>query len=628
MIGIFPSFPDCPPPGRALPIDMAAPLSRFAAHLAPPQSDGELLARFARDRDEAAFAALVHRYGPTVYGVCRRLLGNSADADDAFQVVFLVLANRAHSLALRAALGGWLHEVAVRVARKARTAFGRLRKHERRAAEARPERVLDPPPDDPPAWLDRELAALPERYREPVVRCLVQGRPRAEVAAELGIPEGTLASRLDAARKRLAERLARHRAPLAFGGLLAPVPAALAAATAGRATDGAGVVIHQLADEVTKAMIPNTKWGALVAVGVLAAVGGLLAACAGDPPAARPHPPASEPVKEATAPPEPAWAEAFRNAYALKEGEYVKRVAPPYIAERDEYMYRVWYREKQTPEDERRARDHLGREKLFLALFLDYHDGRLTRRTCVSAAWLADRPNLQDGEKMMNVWDAVTYVTGREPPEVVIDPKSSERPLLSTKEKVVEGASIRGVLSVGGDFVTRKNAPLVKLAPQLEKILRDECRLDVRLTVKEEEQAAYVVGGTFKLAPRAWRKRDEIDLYADEGVVRKDFDRTNSGEVTKDGVESGWQVVTPATLARHVGRFVNVRLVWDQELPTGPRFHVYRHERSPGTATPEEKAADHDPEKVLANLSEQTGLTFKKERRRVEVLYVSAPEPK
>ena len=120
--------------------------------------------------------------------------------------------------------------------------------------------MLDPPPDDPPAWLDRELVALPERYREPVVRCLLQERPRAEVAAELGIPEGTLASRLDAARKRLTVRLARHRIPLAFAGLLVPVPGALTAAAATRATDPAGVAIHQLANEVTRTMIANPKW--------------------------------------------------------------------------------------------------------------------------------------------------------------------------------------------------------------------------------------------------------------------------------------------------------------------------------------------------------------------------------
>src|SRR5262245_30434160 len=161
------------------------------------------------------------------------------------------------------------------------------------------------------------------------------------------------------------------------------------------------------------------------------------------------------------------------------------------------------------------------------------------------------------------------------------------------EERVVGVASVRGVLSVGGDFVTRKGAPLAKLAPQLERILRDECKLDVRLAVREEEQPVYVVGGTFGLAPRAWRKKDEVDLYADEAVLRKGFDRTTSAEVTADGVQSGWEVHTPATFVRHAGEFVNVRMVWDGEPPAGPRFHVYRHERPPGSATPDQRAADH-----------------------------------
>jgi hypothetical protein len=196
------------------------------------------------------------------------------------------------------------------------------------------------------------------------------------------------------------------------------------------------------------------------------------------------------------------------------------------------------------------------------------------------------------------------------------------------KERVIDGVSVRGTPSVSGDFVTRRGAPLAKLAPQLEKILCDECRLNVRLTLREEEQQVYVVGGAVKLTPRAWRKKDEIDLYADEGVLRKDFDWTKSGEGPKDGVESEWGSHTPATLVRHVGDFVNVRMVWDRELPAAPRFRVYQHERSPDTATAEQKAADRDPEKVLANVSAQTGLTFKKEKRKVEVLYVGAPERK
>src|SRR5205085_4920822 len=125
----------------------------------------------------------------------------------------------------------------------------------------------------------------------------------------------------------------------------------------------------------------------------------LLAAGGGEPPAPRPdgRPAArgAAPAPEQKEPPEPAWMKAFRKAYALKDGEYVKRVAPPYIEERKEYMYRVWYREKQTPEEEQQAREHLDREKLFLSLLLDFDGGRLKTRSCLSAVWLANYPSLQ-----------------------------------------------------------------------------------------------------------------------------------------------------------------------------------------------------------------------------------------
>ena len=287
-------------------------LNRLAGRLAPPaNTDADLLARFVQDRDQAAFAALVRQHGPTVYGVCRRILGNAADADDTFQAVFLVLVNRADALTGQPALGDWLYGVAVRAALKARTGFARLRKHERRAAESRREATADPAPADP-SWIDRELAALPDKFRRPVVLCLIQERPRAEAAAELGIPEGTLASRLDTARKRLADRLARHRVPLVFTGLLVPVPAAVADGVVSRATGGAGVAIQLLANEVTKSMTTASKLPVLIGAGVITlAVGGLLlAAGPGDRNARR-----NAPVPEQKAPPESAWVANFRKVY-------------------------------------------------------------------------------------------------------------------------------------------------------------------------------------------------------------------------------------------------------------------------------------------------------------------------
>src|SRR5438105_9010963 len=128
-------------------------------------SDGELLGAYGLRREEAAFAELMRRHGPMVLGVCRRVLGNEADAEDAFQATFAALALRAASLR-REPVGGWLHRVAARAAGKARLGAARRQRLLRRA------RALSPPePDREATWdevkpiLDEELSRLPDRAR-------------------------------------------------------------------------------------------------------------------------------------------------------------------------------------------------------------------------------------------------------------------------------------------------------------------------------------------------------------------------------------------------------------------------------------------------------------------------------
>src|SRR5262249_22790154 len=154
--------------------------------------------------EEAAFEALLRRHGPMVWGVCRRLLENAADAEDAFQASFLVLVRRASAVSPREALGGWLYGVAYRTALEARRRRAKRRVEERQVQEMA---QFAAEPDDP--WrellplLDHELSRLPDKYSVPVVLCELEGVTRREAARQLKIPEGTLSSRLAQARKLL-----------------------------------------------------------------------------------------------------------------------------------------------------------------------------------------------------------------------------------------------------------------------------------------------------------------------------------------------------------------------------------------------------------------------------------------
>ena len=201
---------------------------RAAAPAADRTPDPDLLARFLRHRDEAAFAALVDRHGPLVYGACRRLLPDPADAEDAFQATFLVLVRRGPQLAGRP-LGPWLHQVAVWTARNLR------RRNAGRQSLTRPldgtEAVPAPVPNDVRLDVDAALSILPRKYRVPLVLCHLQGWTRKDAAEHLGCCESTLSSLLTRGLARLRRRFAggEPAVVLAAAGSLA-VPAALSAA--------------------------------------------------------------------------------------------------------------------------------------------------------------------------------------------------------------------------------------------------------------------------------------------------------------------------------------------------------------------------------------------------------------
>jgi RNA polymerase sigma factor (sigma-70 family) len=182
-------------------------------------TDGQLLGRFIATRDETSFAALVRRHGPMVLGVCRRVLGDFHDAEDAFQATFLVLARRASSVLKRESVGCWLHGVAYHTALRAVAALGRRRSRERPMSELPHPQVGPAEPRDWLPVLDRELNLLPERYRAAIVACDLEGRTRKEAAGLLGVTEGTLSSRLARGRTLLAKRLTKGGVALSGGAL-------------------------------------------------------------------------------------------------------------------------------------------------------------------------------------------------------------------------------------------------------------------------------------------------------------------------------------------------------------------------------------------------------------------------
>ncbi|CAN0071263.1 unnamed protein product, partial [Phaeothamnion confervicola] len=158
---------------------MKPALVRLQTGAAP---DGELVERYARSRDEAAFAELVRRHGPMVLSVARRLIHNAADADDVFQAAFLVLARRAGTVRPPGAVGPWLHGVTVRTAQEARRRATRRRRRESQVPAPQPTPEPEAEVRDLRPIIDAELARLPRALAQVLVLCDMEERTRREVA--------------------------------------------------------------------------------------------------------------------------------------------------------------------------------------------------------------------------------------------------------------------------------------------------------------------------------------------------------------------------------------------------------------------------------------------------------------
>ena len=213
-----------------------------SAQYAANAPDGELLQRFVAQRDEAAFEALVRRHGSLVLGVCRRMLTDWNDADDAFQATFCVLVRKAHTITRGESVASWLYQVAYHAAAKARAAVGRRRARENSHpcldTSAAPAPINSPTEAGP--FLDEAIRRLPEKYRRPIVLCYLEGKSNEEAARAIGCPVGTVWTRLNRGRERLRALLQRRGVALSAAALVvtlekaplsAAVPAALLQAT-------------------------------------------------------------------------------------------------------------------------------------------------------------------------------------------------------------------------------------------------------------------------------------------------------------------------------------------------------------------------------------------------------------
>jgi RNA polymerase sigma factor (sigma-70 family) len=260
-------------------------------------SDEQLLGCFIDHHDEAAFETLLRKHGPMVLGVCRRLLRNYHDAEDAFQATFLILARKAASLTSRKTVANWLYGVAFRTALKARAIVAQRRVRERQMGEIPEPEANIRTSDCLAPLLEEELSRLPPRYRIPIIVCDLEGKTRKEAAQELGWPEGTVSGRLARGRALLARRLSRRGVTLsvaalpavltqnAVAGLSAPlvmstVNAAALLAAGNAAAKATSAPVAALMEGVLRTMLyTKVKLVAAVLFGVLAlcfGVGGLV----------------------------------------------------------------------------------------------------------------------------------------------------------------------------------------------------------------------------------------------------------------------------------------------------------------------------------------------------------------
>lgn len=279
--------------GRQLATVIRRVLGRMTVKNGIGLTDEALLHRFISQADEAAFETLMWRHGPMVLATCRRILANVHDAEDAFQATFLVLFRKASSIQNRVSVSSWLYKVAYRICLHAQAQSARYPRHSGAALEAEaPDTVPNTMSQEFLPLLDEELHRLAEKHRAVLILHYLEGKKIEQVADELGLPQGTVASRLARGKAILRSRLTRRGVALSAGfvaGVLdAPVEAAVVPAaivhdtfqTARLLTRGATAAGHAstraicLAEAMWKSMfVTKAKAAAVLMMASLLATG-------------------------------------------------------------------------------------------------------------------------------------------------------------------------------------------------------------------------------------------------------------------------------------------------------------------------------------------------------------------
>ncbi|MGL6074355.1 MAG: hypothetical protein ACRC8S_09360 [Fimbriiglobus sp.] len=275
---------------------------------------------------------------------------------------------------------------------------------------------------------------------------------------------------------------------------------------------------------------------------------------------------------------EPAWKAEFRKAYGLKDGQLVKRVAPPYLDCRDEY---------------------------FKNLFPGRQGNIPFSQWFATLSWKGDWTDQNGGGYRMPV-----IPENGVPLDYLLDAT------LGFAKTRIESDIMTLAQKVTGDFVVRSGADREKVALELEAILRAECKLPVKLSFKDSEEEVYILSGKYKAAPLDGRKEGEIEVYAIHLTDRS------------DGSGSGTLKAMLQQVERHVNQPIALGKIEGEPKKVEWHFNV----RSPMLRDPakgiDTLRDDTNPDAVLANIASQTGLKLTTEKRKVRLLVVAHSELK